>query len=314
MKYRVLISAPYFIPVIDTYAGEFERHGIDIVVANVTERLSEGELLPLVGDVDGIICGDDRFTTRVMDAAPRLKVICKWGTGIDSIDCAAATQRGIQVCRTPNAFTEPVADSIIGYILSFARNIPWMDQKMRAGIWKKIPGRALNESIIGVIGVGNIGRAVLRRARPFGAKLLGNDIRLIEEHEEAEFGFEAVDMDRLLQAADFVCVTCDLNPTSHHLISRSTLAAMKPTAILVNAARGPIVDEGALISALKEGEIGGAAMDVFEEEPLALKSGLLGLENTLLAPHNSNSSPTAWKRVHENSIRMVLDCLTLGNI
>lgn len=309
MTYRVLISAPYFIPVVQEFSKIFAENGVEAITAEVNERLDEEELLAQITDIDGVICGDDRFTARVMDSAPRLKVICKWGTGIDSIDSQAAEERGIKIFRTTNAFTEPVADSIMGYILSFARNIPGMDRQMRQGIWEKIPGRALRESTVGVIGVGNIGRAVLRRTHPFGARLLGNDIRTIGPAEAAELEVQVVSLDDLLELSDFVCVTCELNPTSYHLMGDAQFARMKPTAVLINTSRGPIVDEAALVRALESRQIAGAGLDVFEEEPLPSNSPLRRLECSLLASHNSNSSPEAWQAVHRNTVRMLLDGL-----
>jgi phosphoglycerate dehydrogenase-like enzyme len=160
-----------------------------------------------------------------------------------------------------------------------------------------------------VIGLGNIGKAVIRRARPFGMKLLGNDIVEIAPDFVAENGVEMTSLQALLNRADFVSVNCDLNSTSHHLINTQTLAWMKPGAVLINTARGPIVDEAALAAALQAGAIGGAALDVFEHEPLPAGSPLRGMDNVLLAPHNSNSSPAAWERVHWNTIRNLLSGL-----
>lgn len=302
MTWNVLISAPYMLPVIDEFAAEFSRNDIRIIKANVEERLEEHQLIPLLADIDGVICGDDRYTARAIHAAPRLKVIVKWGTGIDSIDSVEAARRGIRVCRTPNAFSDPVADSVLGYILCFARRLPHMDRMMKAGIWDKIPGRALNESTLGVIGVGDVGSAILRRANGFGMKLIGSDIREIDANKLMELGVRMVPLEELLRSADFISVNCDLNPDSRHLLSAREFALMKRTAVVINAARGPIIDEIALIEALKTGEISGAAMDVFENEPLPGDSPLCGMENVMLAPHNSNSSPTAWARVHRNSI------------
>lgn len=309
MKFKVLVTAPYMLPVIDEFAGFFAENDIEVVRADVRERLEESDLLRLVGDVDGVICGDDRFTRRVIDAAPRLKVIAKWGTGIDSIDQKTARRRGIAICRTVDAFSEPVADSAIGYILCFARRLPWMDRQMKVGTWDKIPGRALNESTIGVIGVGNCGGAVLRRARAFGATLVGNDVRDIEAARVKTLGVEMVPLDRLLERSDFVTVHCDLNPTSRHLIDARALKAMKKTAVLLNLARGPVVDEKALIKALRAGEIAGAALDVFEDEPLPDSSPLRQMDNVLLAPHNSNSSPKAWQRVHWSTLNQLVESL-----
>ena len=306
----VLVSAPYMIPVIDRFRSSLERHGIELVIPEVHERLSEAELLQYAGKFDGALCGDDQFTERVLAmCAPRLKVISKWGTGIDSIDQQAATKLCIRVCRTTNAFTLPVADTVIGYILAFARRLPWMDRDVKSGGWEKFLARSLSECTMGVVGVGNIGKAVLRRARAFGVKLLGNDIIEIAPDFVRENGVEMTSLDDLLSRADFVSMNCDLNPTSFHLINEKTLSFMKPTAVLINTARGPIVDEAALINALMSGAIAGAALDVFEVEPLPLDSPLMGMENVMLAPHNSNSSPAAWERVHLNTIRNLLEGL-----
>jgi D-3-phosphoglycerate dehydrogenase len=214
--------------------------------------------------------------------------------------------------NTPNAFTLPVADSVLGYMLAFARQQLWMDKAMKGGVWKKIPGRSLSECTLGVIGVGNVGKAVLRRASAFGMTLLGNDIQPIARDFLFENKVNSVSLDQLLEEADFVSVNCDLNPTSFHLINRETLGRMKPTAVLINTARGPIVDEEALVDALEEKVIGGAAMDVFEKEPLPEDSPLKKMDNVLLAPHNSNSSPSAWEAVHWNTIRNLLLGLNLN--
>ena len=282
---------------------------LEPVIAPVEERLEEDQLLSLVGDIDAVLCGDDRFTARVMDAAPRLKVIAKWGTGIDSIDSAAAAERGIRVCRTPNAFTHPVADTVLGYILCFARNLPFMDRAMKRGEWKKIPGRAMNESTIGVIGVGAIGTAVLQRAAPFGATLLGYDIREIDNQVVSSTGVRMIGLEDLLAQSDYVSINCDLTETSFHLMNDDTFALMQPHAVVINAARGPVIDEKALVKALEAGRIGGAAMDVFEDEPLPATSPLRQMENVMIAPHNSNSSATAWERVHYSTLDQLVGVL-----
>lgn len=303
----VLVSAPYMIPVIDRYRPLLESYGIELVIAPVEERLNEEELLALAGTFDGTLCGDDRYTERVLEAcAPRLKVISKWGTGIDSIDQQACNRLGIMIGRTPNAFTLPVADTVFGYMLAFARRQPWMDRAMKSGVWDKLPGRSLSECTLGVVGVGNIGKAVIRRARAFGMHILGNDIIEIAPDFIRENEFEMTTLDDLLRRSDFVSLSCDLNPTSFHLMNSRTFALMQPTAILINAARGPVVDEKALIAALQAGVIAGAALDVYETEPLPLDSPLMKMDNVLLAPHNANSSPAAWERVHRNTVRNLL--------
>lgn len=295
MKYKVLITAPYFQLVVDEYREVFEDNGVEIVVPQVNERLSEEELIPLVGDIHGILCGDDKITEKVLEAAPKLKTIVKWGTGIDSIDKDAAKKRGIPVRNTPNAFSVPVADSVLGYILCFARDIINLDRKMKNGIWMKKMTTALDECTLGIIGLGNVGTAVLHRAQSFGMKVIANDI----EQKDYE---HMVSLEKLLIESDFVSLNCDLNPTSKHLINKDSLALMKPTAYLINAARGPVVKEEDLIQALQRNVIAGAALDVFECEPLPQTSPLIKMDNVILSPHNTNGSPKAWKNVHENSL------------
>ncbi len=214
--------------------------------------------------------------------------------------------------NTPGAFTEPVADSVLGYILAFARSQPWMTQQMREGEWKKIPGRALSECTLGVVGVGKIGKAVLKRAQAFGMDLLGNDVVDIDSEFITEVGVQMLDLPDLLKRADFISINCDLNPTSRGLIDSGAFRLMQPHAVLINTARGSIVVEEALIEALRDKSIAGAALDVYEDEPLPGKSPLYAMDNVLLAPHNANSSPGAWERVHLNTIRNLITGLGLS--
>ena len=306
----ILFTAPYMIPFVDRFRPVFASYGIELIIPDVHERMEEADLLKYAGQFDGTICGDDRYTTRVLEAcSPRLKVISKWGTGIDSIDAEACSRYGITIGRTLNAFTTPVSDSVLAYILAFARRQPWMDREMKNGKWEKIPGKALSECTLGIIGVGNIGKAVTRRARAFGMKVYGTDIVDIDHVFISETGIQMTDLPTLLANSDFVSINCDLNPTSHHLMNADTFALMKPNAVLINSARGPIVEEPALISALQNKRIAGAALDVFEVEPLPLESPLMKMDNVMLAPHNTNSSPAAWERVHWNTIKNLLDGL-----
>jgi D-3-phosphoglycerate dehydrogenase len=307
MYLKVLVTAPYMQMVIDRFRHIFEEKGIELIVPAVKERFNEQELLEWVMDVDGVICGDDQFTQRVLQSAPKLKVLSKWGTGIDSIDQAACKRLGIAVRNSPNAFSEPVADSVLGYILSFARRLPWMDRIMRQGRWTKMPSIALRECTLGVIGVGNVGKAVVRRATAFGMQVLGNDLVEMPFDFLAENRIDMVQKEEMLRQADFVSLNCTLNPTSFHLISDSEFALMKSTAVIINTARGPIIDEPALIRALQNEQIAGAALDVFEQEPLPAESPLLKMDNVMLASHNANSSPEAWERVHQNTVRNLLN-------
>jgi D-3-phosphoglycerate dehydrogenase len=297
-------------PEVDRFRPVFERYDVEIIVPPVEERLEEEELLQWIGEMDGVICGDDRFTERVLDAAPNLEVVAKWGTGVDSIDQAACRERNIAVCNTPDAFSDPVADTVLGYLLCFARNLPWMDEAMRRGTWKKIDGFTLREATLGVIGVGDVGKAIVQRAEAFGMQVLGNDrvdmpAAFLEAH-----GVEMVDKKTLLQNSDFVSLNTDLNETSRHLMGPDAFELMREDAVLINTSRGPVVNEDALTDALQVGSIRGAALDVFEEEPLPEDSPLRSMDNVMLAPHNANSSPEAWEHVHRNTIQKLLRELT----
>jgi D-3-phosphoglycerate dehydrogenase len=307
---KILFTAPYMIPFVDRFKPVFDKYDIELIVPDVQERMEEADLLKYAGQFDGTICGDDRYTERVIEAcSPRLKVISKWGTGIDSIDAEACSRYSISIGRTLNAFTIPVADSVLAYMLAFVRRQPWMDREMKSGKWEKIPGKALSEATLGIIGIGNIGKAVTRRARAFGMKVYGNDIVEIDPGFVSETGIEMTSLENLLTNSDFVSLNCDLNPTSHHIMNAETFAMMKPEAVIINTARGPLIDEKSLIEALQAERLGGAALDVFEVEPLPTDSPLMKMENVLLAPHNSNSSSAAWERVHWNTIRNLLDGL-----
>ncbi len=244
--------------------------------------------------------------------AKKLKVIVKWGTGIDSIDVKYAKNKGIKVLNTPNAFSEPVSDTVMAYILSFARNIFKLDKIMKRGEWEKIKGFSLNELTIGIIGVGNVGSAVAKKASAFGMRILGNDIKIIPKELINKYKIKQVKLDFLLEQSDFISINCDLNPTSYHLITIKQFEKMKKNSYLINTARGSIIKEDDLILSLKKGVIKGAALDVFEKEPLPLNSPLRKMDNVLLSPHNSNSSYKYWKRVHENSINTLIKALKEG--
>jgi len=299
---RILVSNVHLMEDWDRFKGIFEDRGIEVVLPPVNERLSEDELLQLITDIDGIICGDDAITAKVLAHANSLKVISKWGTGIDSIDKDACDDLGILLYNTPNAFTNPVADTTMGFILAISRRIVDANTYMHSGIWKKLPGKALNELTLGIIGVGNIGKAVARRAHVFGMTLLGNDPVEMPTEFLWQTDMEMVSKTRLLQESDFVSLHCDLNPTSRLVINRDDIVLMKPTAYLINTARGPLVNEVALILALQQGWIAGAGLDVFENEPLNPDSVLIGMENVLLSSHNANTGYSAREAVHISTI------------
>ena len=304
---KILVTCPYMLPYMDRFRPILNAFGYETIEPQVNERFEATDILKYAHQFVGTLCGDDRYTREVqLGCLPELNVISKWGTGIDSIDQEAAKELGIMVGNSPGAFTVPVTESVLGYMLAFARQQPWMDKAMKAGEWKKIPGKTLQESSLGVIGVGRIGKSLLRYAKTFGMKLYGNDIISIDPGFITEVGVEMLPLADLLAKADFISLNCTLNPTSYHLINTETLKLVQPEAVLINTCRGPVVHETALVEALQAGNLAGAALDVFEEEPLPQDSPLLGMDNVMIAPHNTNSSPYYWELVHWNTLRNLL--------
>ncbi|MEN9615103.1 MAG: hypothetical protein RL022_525 [Chloroflexota bacterium] len=231
----------------------------------------------------------DRLNPEAMAIAPNLKVISGFGVGFDYVDVAEATKRGIAVCNTPGTLTETTADQAWALMLGMARHVPKGDRYVRSGEWKKyepalLLGTDIHGATLGVIGMGAIGTAVARRGKGFGMRILYSG-RTRRPEAEAETGATYVPMDELLAQSDFVSINCALNAETRGLIGSRELGLMKRTAILVNSARGAIVKQAELAGALNSGTIAGAAIDVFEVEPIAPDDALLACYNAVFAPH-----------------------------
>jgi D-3-phosphoglycerate dehydrogenase len=308
---RVLATAPYFRPVPERYRKVFSTLGVDVDSPFVAQNMSEADLLAIIDRYDGVIAGDDEFTAKVIErgAKHRLKVIAKWGVGINAIDVAAAERFGVAVRRSPGALSDAVADAALGYVLMLARRLHASDADVRAGRWEKIPGLSLRGRTLGIIGVGGIGQEIARRAVPFGMTLVGNDIREIDASFLSACGMTMMAKRALLAASDFVVLACDLNPTSYHIIAGDDLNAMKAEAFLINVARGALVDTAGAAKALSSGRIAGAAFDVYEEEPLPSDSPLRACPNTLLNSHNAFNADKAVQFVNDNTVRELLRVL-----
>ena len=286
------------------FADELEAAGVRLFFEPVEQALGEAELLTLFArrGFDAWIAGDDEVTDAVLAAAtPRLGLIAKWGVGLDSFDLGAAERRGVRVRNTPGAFGIAVAEVAVGYLLMLSRHLLTIDAAVRAGGWPKPEGRGLAGACVGIIGLGAIGRATAERLEPFGCRLLGTD----PAAAAAPDGVEAVPLDRLLAEADHVVLSCPLNPATRHLIDAGAIGRMKPTATVVNVARGPVVDEPALIAALEEGRLAGAALDVFEEEPLPADSPLRSIDGVILGSHNANNLAAANAAVNRACVDAV---------
>ncbi len=248
--------------------------------------LDPQELLGIIEGYDALIVRSHTLVTdQVIEAGRRLKVIGRAGVGVDNIDVSRATARGIMVVNVPSANTVSAAELTLALLVSLARSIPGANASVKAGEWnrQKYLGVELNQKTLGLIGLGHVGSEVCRRARAFGMNVLGCDPYVSESHA-AKIGVELVDLPVLLEQGDFISLHVPLSPSTRYLIGTKELALMKPEARLINCARGGVVDEGALYSALQEGRLAGAALDVFEQEPPG-ESPLLKLEQVIVTPH-----------------------------
>jgi glyoxylate reductase len=270
-----------------------ERAGA-VETSPTEQELPLAELTGRVAGCDAIVpMGSHPIPGTVIAAAPRLRVIALAAVGYNLIDVAAATRRGVLVTNAPGVLTETTADLAWALMLAVARRLPEGDRFVRAGRWSGVywslmMGADVHGATLGVVGLGRIGRAVARRAQGFDMRVLYHK-RTRDPEAEAGLGVQYRTLAELLREADFVVLTVPLTAETRHLIGAPELAMMKPTAFLVNVARGPVVDEGALVEALRAGRLAGAGLDVFEEEP-KIHPGLLGLENVALTPHIGSAS------------------------
>ncbi len=263
------------------------------------------ELIEKVKDKDGLLCLlTDKIDAEVMDAAPNLKVISTYSVGFDHIDIEAATKRGIYVTHTPGVLTDAVAEFTVGLLLAVTRKIVDADKIVRGGQWDKpwnpffLTGPELKGKTLGIVGLGRIGRAVAKKVKGFEMKVIYYDVYRNEKAEK-ELGVEYADLETLLKTSDFVSLHVPLLKETYHMIGEKELKMMKPTAYLINTARGAVVDTDALVKALKEGWIAGAALDVFEQEPLPPDHPLTKLDNVILAPHIASATIEARRKMAE---------------
>lgn len=304
---RVLISAPGFGRTDDKALRILREAGCEIVINERGTEMSEQELLAAVGDTDAIIAGTEKITAAVLDAAPRLRVIARRGVGYDSVDVAAATARGIPVAITGGVLSDAVADHTMALILAVARRVPELDRLVKAGGWDRTPATDVWGKTLGIVGLGAIGRAVARRAAGFGMRLLAHDAQP-DAAAASALGVALCDLDTLLVESDFVTLHVPLGPSTRGLIGGAALRRMKPTAVLINTSRGPVVDEDALLRALREGRLAGAGLDVFVHEPVR-DLALVQLPNVVATPHVASHTVETLARMELSCADAVLAAL-----
>ena len=288
----------------------------DFIALDYKPGLKEDELAEIIGEYDGLVIrSGSKVTAKVLDRAKRLRVIGRAGIGVDNVDVPVASQRGIVVMNTPTGNAVTTAEHALSLLMSLARHIPQATASMRSGAWEKskFQGREIAGKTLGVIGMGNIGRIVADRAQGLKMRVVAFDPVLSAERA-ASLGVTLVELDDLFAQADFITVHAPLTPQTKNILGATSFPKMKRGVLIVNAARGGIVDEEALAVALKEGHVGGAALDVFVQEPVAKDHPLLGLDNVVVTPHLGASTSEAQERVALEIAEQVVDYLRVGTI
>jgi D-3-phosphoglycerate dehydrogenase len=309
---KILVTPTSFGPNSESPAMKKLRSFTSDLVFNPFEKpLSESELIPLLSGCDGCIAGLDYYTARAIGSAGNLKVISRYGVGVDRIDIAAAKAKNIAVCNTPGANTQAVADITIALLLCLARKIPALDRKTREGQWTRSTGIELFGKTIGILGLGRIGKAVARRASGFSMRILACDPAIDREYTESN-GIIPVDFNSLIREADFLCLHLPLTDETRNIISSDALKSMKKGAILVNTARGGLIDVAAAYDLLVSGHLGGMGLDVYETEP-PQKSPMFELENVVLTPHTAAHTAEATEAMAEMSVQNLIDVLSGRN-
>lgn len=289
MSWRVLVTANAFLKSGEEARRPLLEAGFEIVIPPRVGPLKEKELLPLLTEIDAVVASSDAYTSNVFENAKRLKVISRWGVGVDSIDLAAATRYGVIVTNTPGLTTTAVADYTFGLILALARRIPEGDTLVKSGDWREIRGVDVWRKCLGIIGLGSIGKGIAKRGRGFEMQILAYDI-VQDEDFARSYDVKYVPLEVLLTQSDFVSLHANLTDENRGMIGASELGMMKRTAFLINTARGALVDEAALIQALKEEKIAGAALDAYVVEPLPADHPLRSLQSCITMPHSASQS------------------------
>jgi len=309
-KPKILITRRLPPPALDILSGF-----CDIELWDSDEPPTKEYIIEHVKDKDGLLCLlTDKIDKEVIDAAPNLKVISTYSVGFDHIDVEYATKKGIYIGHTPGVLTDAVADMAFALLLAIARRIVESDNMIREGGWKIawaptfMLGDAVYGRTLGIIGLGKIGTAIARRAKGFNMRILYYD-KYRKEKEEKELGAEFTSLEELLKESDFVVLSVTLTPETHHLMNEERLKLMKKTAYLINISRGKVVDEKALLKALTEGWIKGAALDVFEEEPIGKDHPFTKLKNIVLTPHAASATIETRSKMAEIAAKNLLNVL-----
>ena len=297
----------------DEFVEPAKALGITLVAAKTTQVLTEEELIELLPHYDGWIIGDDPATKQVFEAGltGKLKAAVKWGIGVDNVDFAACKELNIPIINTPNMFGGEVADVAIAFLLGLARETYYIDREIRTNHgWPKPAGMSVAGKTVGVVGFGDIGKSTVKRLSGFDV-----NVTVYDPGVDGEQGFNFVSRKKFpdgLEKLDFLIFTCALNKHNFHMLNAETLALMKAGAKVINVARGPLIDESALIDALHSGHISSAALDVFEEEPLPKNSPLREMAQCIFGSHNGSNTKEGVRRATLEAIDNISGFLNAG--
>ena len=306
---KILVTCPPMVGILDSVRSDFTSRNAEVYAPPFSQFVPEEELIELVPQFDGWIIGDDPATRSVFESGTngRLRAAVKWGVGVDNVDFAAANEFSLPITNTPQMFGPEVADLALGYILALARETFLIDRQIRAGFWPKPRGISTAGKHLGLVGFGDIGLNLGRRLKALDIKTTIYDPAL------QEGAFEDLGMVARwpcgLEECDFLVFTCNLNSSNHHMLNEENIRNLKQGVRIVNVARGPLIDESALINGLEQGLIHSAALDVFEVEPLPKASSLRDHERCILGSHNASNTAEAVMRATQKAIQLLFDFL-----
>lgn len=306
---RVAVTCTHLIRDIDQYRETFANAGLDVFLPDIAgQELRGDDLVAAMTGIVGVVAGDDHFTSEVMAQLPELKVVSKWGIGLDAIDLENAADRGIVVTNTPGMFGNEVAELGLAYLFALVRDIVSTDRTVRSGGWPKQTSRSMSALTVNVIGLGDIGSTLAEKLLSLGVTVTGSDPSDDAAKWGARAGVTIGDAKALAPNADAVMICAPLNDATRAMVDANFIAAMKPGSWLINVGRGPIVVGSAVADAIESGHLAGAALDVFEVEPLE-DERLRQLPNLILGAHNASNTYEACHRTHVQAIKNLLDNL-----
>jgi D-3-phosphoglycerate dehydrogenase / 2-oxoglutarate reductase len=308
-KKKILISWHYLMPLAQKYKNLFKKENIDYDTISVNPSLNEKQLLKIIHKYEGIICGDDEITKKVIDKAKKLEVISKWGTGLDSIDVNYAKKKNILICNSPKAFVESVTVYAFGLLINLSRGLFKIHSLVLKNKWEKYSGVELLNKNLGIIGFGNIGENIAKVGTAFGMNILINDSNKKLKSKVLKYGYSFISKSKILKKSDFLILATDLNKSSFHLLDFKEFKMIKKNLILINISRGPIINEKALIKCINNKKIAGIGLDVFENEPLKRNHIFKKFNNAIFGSHNAFNTKEAVNRTNDDCVLNLIKAL-----